>query len=76
MRKPEHVELISDEFENHILVAYNRHNEIMAEFAVKQHDKVPEKLAWMFNQLAKPSHDSSSEEFWRAWEREAEHNRI
>lgn len=76
MRKPERIELISDEFENNILVAYNRHKEIIAEFAIRQHDKVPEKLAWMFNQLAKPSHDCTSERFWQTWEAEASRNRI
>lgn len=76
MRKPERIELITDHFENHIVVAYNRHNEILAEFAIKQHDVVPEKLAYMFSQLARHDHDCTSEEFWETWEREASRNRI
>lgn len=76
MRKPERIELISDEFGNYILVAYNRHNEILAEFAIRQHDVVPDKLAYMFSQLARHDHDCTSEHFWQTWEAEAERNRI
>lgn len=76
MRKPSKIELISDGLGNTIIVAYNRHDEILAEFPLRQHDHDPSQLKLMFEHIASSRSDISSEEFWQIWQNEANHNKI